>query len=379
MSRPLNDPTVEEAQKEIHRRLLREEKLKRVEAEERRRLAAMGWKPPIERTAASGPSIHDAADAIEETERRRRAFTWEAQRRAEARAGAGSGVRDNEAARLADQSVLQRHLEDSRWLQRKLNDVQVEMEDMIDDARSWGLNYTADMMRHYLDRSGNFFPFPAADLRKFDTVQASEKENQGYFLNWMMEPKVLRKTAYVDGLPRTVTVTSDVDRIAEDLLAMKNGDSLQKNSYWISRFKYPDDAEKAAGALVSSTGWTTPEADLAGSAGRAHLKSGGDFEFRRRGDYIEFEGLVDHTYADRYDYESGDSFRKPSVWANVRGERFKADDGRLMAVHGRAKEFNIGSQWSQRVKGTLKVTPNGRLELVDDPVWVDSEPYDKWR
>lgn len=63
MSRPLNDPTIAEAQKEIHRRLLREEKLKRIEQEELRRLSAMGWKPPIERTAASGPSIHDAANA----------------------------------------------------------------------------------------------------------------------------------------------------------------------------------------------------------------------------------------------------------------------------------------------------------------------------
>lgn len=374
------DRDLEAAQKEIHRRMLREEKLKRIEAEEMRRLAATSWKPPIERTtAAGGPSVHDAADAIEETERRRRAYTQEARRRAELQAAAGSGTYDNEAARLADQSSIRRHVEDASWLRRKLDDVQVEMEDMIDDARSWGLNYTADMMRHYLDHSGDFFPFPAADLRKFDTVQASEKENQDYFLKWMLEPKVLRKTVNVDGLPRTMTVTSNLDRIAEDLLATKDGESLQRNSYWESRFKYPDDAEMAAGALLSPTDWITPDADLAGSAGRAHLKSAGEFKFDRRGDQIDFEGLVDHIYADRYNYESGDYFRKPSIWANVQGGRFKGDDGRLMAVHGRAKDFNIGSQWSQRVKGTLRVTPDGRLELDGDPTWVDSESYDKWR
>ena len=48
-----------------------------------RRLAAMGWKQPVEGAAASGPSVRDAADAIEEAEGRRRAYGREARRRAE--------------------------------------------------------------------------------------------------------------------------------------------------------------------------------------------------------------------------------------------------------------------------------------------------------
>jgi hypothetical protein len=82
------DRELEDAQKEIQRRLLRREKLKRIEAEEMRRLAATGWKPPIERTTpttpTAGPAVQDAADAIEVTEQKRRAFAREAQRRAEA-------------------------------------------------------------------------------------------------------------------------------------------------------------------------------------------------------------------------------------------------------------------------------------------------------
>ena len=82
-SGPLKDTSLEKAQKEIHRRLLRGQKLKRIEREEMRRLAAMGWKPPVEGAATSGPSVHDAADAIEEAEGRRRAYAQEARRRAE--------------------------------------------------------------------------------------------------------------------------------------------------------------------------------------------------------------------------------------------------------------------------------------------------------
>ncbi len=87
---PLNDTSLEEAQKEIHRRLLRGQKLKRIEREEMRRLAAMGWKPPVEGAAASGSSVHAAADAIEEAEGRRRAYAQEARRRAE---GSGAAER----------------------------------------------------------------------------------------------------------------------------------------------------------------------------------------------------------------------------------------------------------------------------------------------
>ena len=82
-SGPLKDTSLEAAQKEFQRRLLRGQKLQRIEREEMRGLAAMGWKPPVEGAAGSGSSIHDAADAIEEAEGRRRAYAQEARRRAE--------------------------------------------------------------------------------------------------------------------------------------------------------------------------------------------------------------------------------------------------------------------------------------------------------
>jgi hypothetical protein len=81
-SGPLKDTSLEAAQKEIQRRLLRSQKLKRIEREEMRGLAAMGWNPPVEGAAGSGSSVHDAADAIEEAEGRRRAHAQEARRRA---------------------------------------------------------------------------------------------------------------------------------------------------------------------------------------------------------------------------------------------------------------------------------------------------------
>jgi hypothetical protein len=90
------DRELGDAQKEIQRRLLRQEKLKRIEAEEMRRLAATSWKPPIERiTPTAGPTVQDAADAIEETERWRSAYGQEAQLRAEARQNDPLATRDD--------------------------------------------------------------------------------------------------------------------------------------------------------------------------------------------------------------------------------------------------------------------------------------------
>lgn len=147
MSRPLNDPTVEEAQKEIHRRLLREEKLKRIEAEEMRRLSAMGWKPRRGGPAAHrGTSVHDAADAIEETERRRRAYAQEVQRRAEAR--------QSDPKAMRDEWEVRRRAQDRRDLNEKLDELEAEWRSASDAAAKNKYKHTAEMLKHYLGRSG---------------------------------------------------------------------------------------------------------------------------------------------------------------------------------------------------------------------------------
>jgi hypothetical protein len=375
-----SDGTLELAQREIQRRLLRQEKLRRIEAEERRRLREMGWRArerggPVEgggtAPAAGNGSIHAAAEAIETMEQEKRALAEEARRRTMAR--------ELSAEYRADQHHVRRRLEDAQALKKKLDDVEAEMNDMIGDARFYDLNYTADAMKHYLGRCGSFFPFPSADLHRFDTVAASEAEMRDYFRKWMVEPKVRRRTVYVDGLPKTETVTNPLARISEDLLAIRDEESMQRNTYWTSLFEYPSTLQQVGGAALGAAGLATPEADLAGSAGAAQLRGAGDFAFKRDGDEIGFEGLVDYIYDDRYDFEPDTRFRKPSFWANVWGERFSGDNGRLMALHDRAKEFNMGTRWAQRVKGKLGVTPDGRIELIDDPVWIDAEPYDKWR
>lgn len=90
------DRELEDAQKEMQRRLLRQEKLKRIEVEEMRRLAATGWKLSFERTTpTAGPTVQEAADAIEVTEQKRRALAQEAKRRAEARRNDSIATRDD--------------------------------------------------------------------------------------------------------------------------------------------------------------------------------------------------------------------------------------------------------------------------------------------
>ncbi|MFM9842967.1 MAG: hypothetical protein ACKVOI_08365 [Dongiaceae bacterium] len=114
MSHSSRDPAVEAAQNEIRRRLLRQEKLKRIEGDERRHLAAMGWQPPRGGPAARrGASVHDAAAAIELTEQKRRTPAQKAQRRADARQNDPLAMRDKSEVRrrAEDRTALAQHLD----------------------------------------------------------------------------------------------------------------------------------------------------------------------------------------------------------------------------------------------------------------------------
>jgi len=355
------DTSLEEAQKEIHRGLLRQEKLKRIEEEEMRRLAAMGWQPPRGGPAAHrGPSVHDAADAIEVTEQKRRAFAQEAQRRAEAR--------QNDPIAMRSEFEVRRRGEDRKATEQSLNATE-ELLNQVAQNYGWsallGSNQTASALRRYLDKTGGTIQFSPEYLRQFDAVKNPEARIQQHFVDWIANPKVRRETVYVDDLPRTLTVTSRWQRLGEELSALKDGETIERNSYWTAPFDW---------STLSDIDPSIAELDLWGVAGKAQLRGDGDFKFTRQGDQIKFRGFVNHSYRDRYDFESGTEF--PTLQMDPL--TFQGEDARQLALHGRAKEFGIRSGWSQRVTGTLQVTPEGEIELVGDPKWADIDPYDKW-
>jgi hypothetical protein len=356
MADALKDNTLRKAQEEFHRRLLREEKLKRIQAEEMRRLAASGWKPPIERTATAGSSVHAAADAIEETERRRRAYAQEAQRRAEARR--------NDPLAMRDQFDVRRRAQDQKDLNKKLDETEDLLNQVEGNLRDYGrltAGESAKALRRYLDKTGGVVRFTPEYLRQFDAVKKPEARIQQHFVDWMTNPKVRKETVYVDGLPRTLSVTSKWERIGDELLNLRDGETIERSSYWTAPFDW-------------STLPGMDELDLWGVAGGAQLRGDGNFRFTRRGDKIEFQGLVDHNYRDRYNFESGTEFRT----LQLSPPTFQGEDARQLALHGRAKEFGLQSQWAQLATGTLQIAPDGRIELVEPPRWVDVEPQE-WR
>lgn len=357
MSGTPRDRDFDAEQKEIHRRLLRQEKLERIEEEEMPRIAAMGWRPPIERTTATGgPSVHDAADAIEESERRRRAYAQEARRRAEAR--------QNDPVAMRDQSEVRRRVEDRKDLNKKLDETEDLLNQVEGNLRAYGAltaGESAKALRRYLDQNGGIAHYSPEYLRQFDAVTNPEARIQQHFIDWMTNPKVQRETVYVDGLPRTMSSTSKWERIGDDLLNLRDGETIERSSYWTAPFDW---------STLPGMG----ELDLWGAAGGAQLRGDGNFGFTRRGDKIEFRRLINHNYNDRYDFEAGTEF--PTLQVSRR--TFQGEDARQLALHGRAEEFGQQSQWSQRVSGTLQITPDGRLELIGEPQWIDSDPHDKW-
>ncbi len=169
MADPLKDTSLDAAQREIHRRLLRQEKLTRIEQQEMRRLSAMGWKPPVGRTTTGGFSVHDAADAIEETQRRRRAFAQEAQRRSEEKL---------RRARIPETPMLDKYrlippgsAVDNRALHRELDESQEMLKGVERNLREGGANNAADMLHHYLDRSGRNIHFMPQELRHYEEIR----------------------------------------------------------------------------------------------------------------------------------------------------------------------------------------------------------------
>lgn len=363
MAGPLEDTSLGEAQKEIHRRLLRQEKLKRIEQEEIRRLAAMDWQPPIERTPAGGPSVHNAADAIEETERRRRAYAQEARRRAEAR--------QNDPIATRDRSEVRRREADRQDTGRKLDEIEGEWREVVDMDRNRDLTYSADSLAHYLDRSGKTIYYTPEELRAFDIVRDAEKGVQKHFEDWMVGP-LSNVEIVTDGDTIGYKETPvDVNRLAPKLLALRDGETIRERDFWEKRFAYPWDYATSGldwGKYMRSG---RSDVDLFGFAGNAKLVGDGGFSFARKGDRIEFRGLVDHVFDEPYNFEAGTSFWKPYALGPL--DRIYGDDGLLLAQHGRAAEYRMKSTWPQQAKGTLRIEPDGKLSL-ESVEWTDMDP-----
>lgn len=178
-----------------------------------------------------------------------------------------------------------------------------------------------------------------------------------------------------DGTIGSRRVESDFQRIAPRLLALKDGDRLRDRSYWESRLRYPLQAVQGA-KWHDSTGLADiSSVDLEGFAGQAKIRGDGDFSFARRGNLIDFQGVVEQSFDEPYDFENGTSFNqmshKPTEWFDT----FTGDEARRLAQHERAQNFRMKAQWPRRATGQLRVNNDGTLSL-ESAQWTDIDPYE---
>ena len=205
-----------------------------------------------------------------------------------------------------------------------LDSVERTYREYVRAGREKGLDLAADMLKHYLDGSGNNVTVPLERAHGFKPIRDAERFNQ----------KRIEK-AFVD----------QAHPYWKQITEMKDGDSivLQKD-HW-ERKLHP------MGLLARG------EIDLALAAGTSHVLSEGVYRATRKGDMITITGVVTHTWADRYDFHKWQPF---------------AEGALALEQHRGAKPFDVEARWEQIVGGTLR---RRRGQWTVRPFdWVDREP-----
>lgn len=238
-----------------------------------------------------------------------------------------------------------------------------------------GLTGGAAAFHRFLDRSGKPIFYGMDELRRYDVVRNAEQGVIRHFVDWMTEPD---KTMVPDAFGSFVPVDTPFEQLSPVLRSMNDGQTLVRGTHWIKSFEYSkvaytwDLAKHAAGADVEFT----PDADLYAFAGEAILRGDGNFSFTRKGNMIEFNGLIHHQFNEPFNFEpEGKTVPVPAG----RGEApyvVSPEEGMLLQDSGLAKPFRMYASWHQRLSGTLRVEPDGSVKLLDVSA---GEPFESRR
>lgn len=234
------------------------------------------------------------------------------------------------------------------------------------DVRDQGLTVGADALKHFMDGNGMPIQYDYSQFRSFPVVQAAEKGVQKHFVDWMLgtHPKRL-----VSHNKRQMYIGSNLEHIKDDLVRMKDGATLHRGSHWDAKFPYSD---VDLGLQATGMKALTPDASLFGATGKAMLRGDGGFTFHRNGDRIEFRGVVEHNFDERFAFErDGRTFYAPAGGFFSRPWEITQEEGMEMQEHGLGKPFQTSARWNQPVSGTLIIDENGGLQL-DQIEWGDA-------
>lgn len=118
------------------------------------------------------------------------------------------------------------------------------------------------------------------------------------------------------------------------LQSMKDGESKSlRQSDFDGIFKVP-------GMIM------TGDIDTALAVGTSAVQSEGNFNVRRNGNIIHIQGEVTHSWKDQYDFHKWQPY---------------ADGALALSDASRAKKFDFGAEWKQRVVGSVQILSDGSL------------------
>jgi hypothetical protein len=203
----------------------------------------------------------------------------------------------------------------------KLNRIEQEVIDMIEQGRSLGFNVAASRLEYWLSGLGGDNPFDVDWLRSNEHVLNAEQIN----------------------LDRFITGNGDKDKsLRHKASALKDGDILQGiKDYWIK-----------------DTTITLPTSDFELAVGTFKLKSMGNFRMHRKGEEVLITGIVRHLFKDKYDFNPGDVFFVPGYTKNGIRVLVHANELNLLLHCRNAKNFIQDTCWEQNLEAIVKFPIN---------------------
>lgn len=186
---------------------------------------------------------------------------------------------------------------------RSLADIEANYRRMIASARAKGYNVAADNLEYWLDGSGGTRTLSVSWLRANDAVTGAETTNQGRFERQLKE----HGGRLADGASETFT------------------------DHW----------DRALTA-----GMTT---ELYYASGTSELSSRGTFVLTRSGRTVTITGTVAHHWHDPYNWNAGQGAYIPGFGA------ISDDDALALKAAGRGHDFELVSDWTQTVTGTVDI------------------------
>ena len=208
----------------------------------------------------------------------------------------------------------------------KLNRIEQEVIDMIEQGRSLGFDVAASRLEYWLSGAGGDNPFDVDWLRSEDHVLTAEQIN----------------------LDRFITGDGNNDKSLRYLAStLKDGDILQDGKepplkdYWIK-----------------DTTITFPTSDFELAVGTFKLKSMGNFRMHRIGEEVLITGVVRHLFKDDFDFNRNDVFFVPGYTKNGIRVFVYANELNLLLHCRNAKNFKQDTCWEQNVEATVKFPIN---------------------